>query len=57
MPQNFVLLLAEWQNKGLEVFWNVVFQDASMLTQAYGKRKYLYDYIVTRRKGGLVPCC
>ena len=50
MPRNFVLLLAEWQNRGLEAFRNVVFRDASALTQAYGKRKYLYDYAVSTKE-------
>jgi hypothetical protein len=45
MPKSFVLLLAEWQNRGLEEFQNVVFRDASMLIQAYGKCKYLVDQI------------
>jgi hypothetical protein len=43
MPRTFVLLLADWQNRGLEEFRNVVFQDSSALTQAYAKRKYLVD--------------
>jgi hypothetical protein len=34
MPRKFVLLLVEWKNRGLEAFKNVVFQDASALTQA-----------------------
>jgi hypothetical protein len=50
MPRNFVLLLAEWQNRGLEAFRDVVFRDASALTQAYGKRKYLYDVIVSTKE-------
>jgi hypothetical protein len=50
MPRNFVLLLTEWQNRGLEAFRNVVFLDASTLTQAYGKRKYLYDYVVRTKE-------
>lgn len=49
MPRRFVLLLAEWQNRGLEEFRNIVFHDSSPLTQAYGKRKYLVDYIGKQR--------
>ncbi len=52
MPRRFVLLLAEWKNRGLEAFRNVVFQDASPLTQAYAKRKYLVDYINLQQEAG-----
>lgn len=52
MPRKFVLLLAEWNNRGLEAFRNVVFQDASALTQAYAKRKYLVDYVAKQREPG-----
>jgi hypothetical protein len=48
----FVLLLVEWKNRGLEAFRNVVFQDASALTQAYAKRRYLVDYIERKREAG-----
>jgi hypothetical protein len=41
---------AEWKNRGLEAFWNVVFQDASTsaLMQAYAKRRYLVNYMATK---------
>jgi hypothetical protein len=49
MPRSFVLLLAEWENRGLEEFRNVSFRNTdapTALAQAYAKRKYLYDAIV-----------
>jgi hypothetical protein len=52
MPRKFSLLLAEWKNRGLEAFRNVVFQDASVLTQAYSKRKYLVDHIIKVQEEG-----
>jgi hypothetical protein len=52
MPRYFVLLLMEWKNRGLEAFRNVVFQDASALTQAYAKRRYLVDYVTRKQEAG-----
>jgi hypothetical protein len=52
MLRYFVLPLMEWKNRGLEAFPNVVFQDASALTQAYAKRCYLLDYVQRKREGG-----
>ena len=46
MPKSFVLLLAEWRNRGLEEFRRYSFPPGNAsLAQAYKKRKYLFDTI------------
>jgi hypothetical protein len=50
MPKSFVLLLGEWRNRGLGEFRNFKFRNSSSpaLSQAYAKRKYLYDTCAKR---------
>ena len=49
MPKSFTILVKEWDNRGLETFRDAVFANIAALSQAYNKRKYLYDTVARRR--------
>ena len=50
MPKSLVALLKEWRSADLDSFRSLKFPPSeNARAQAYGKRRYLYDYIKGRK--------